>query len=287
MAAEIESYKKLLASKDSEINRLNEECSKTSKLLDDAYNQVSAAKTETKRAVAENETLSTQLKSAKKSDSQKELKEKNKEIASYKDELAKAQEDLKRYNSAIQAKEAEVVKAQKELYKSNKKIADLEKELQNSREVRPQVNQEEQESDQNSIFEQFIVDCFNIERHKCFSRKESCSLDPEIIIELSAYSQTKTFAVAIDYKSKWGNYSLKWEYLKAYRDYAKKIDGKVYFVLGVGGKPEQPRDVYIVPLSSMKKGQTYTKSDWSDYRYKNPTGNLRYDIHDDNLHFTN
>lgn len=221
-----------------------------------------------------------------------------------KEELKSANEDLESLRTLFDKRQKDFENVRLELKKSQEQISTLESDLQKANselsslryenligQFSSQSNSvsqpEEVSGDDNSIFEQFIIDRFALSRHRCFTRidSESSSMEPEIVIQLSAYSQIKTFAVAIDYKSKWEDYSLNWDYLKAYRAYNKKIDGAFFVILGVGGKPDNPRAVYIIPLSLFKKDRSFTKDDLKDYCYRNPKGNLRYDITEDDLSF--
>ena len=46
------------------------------------------------------------------------------------------------------------------------------------------------------------------------------------------------------------------EQLARYKEYAAEKRQKVYIILGIGGEPSMPDDLYIVPLDSFEEAQS-------------------------------
>ena len=45
------------------------------------------------------------------------------------------------------------------------------------------------------------------------------------------------------------------EQLERYKEYSSEKCQKVYIILGIGGEPSMPEDLYIVPLHSFEEAQ--------------------------------
>lgn len=79
--------------------------------------------------------------------------------------------------------------------------------------------------------------------------------DLEIAFELKKEKKKDVFAVECKWRKNYFKNEIKWAegyQLGNYRDYAKKIGIPVFVVIGVGGEPENPTTLYIVPLDSIK-----------------------------------
>lgn len=128
-------------------------------------------------------------------------------------------------------------------------------------------------------FEQFVTSKFLLDKRKCMKQLLSLrSLKwPEIIIELTAYRQKTVFGVGVWYENDIDEFSLGWDYLKAYRDYEKGINGMVYLVLGAGGKPDSPKELYLIPIKAFKKDKVLSKKELKVYKTKKTTGSFKYD----------
>ena len=53
--------------------------------------------------------------------------------------------------------------------------------------------------------------------------------------------------------------------IKNYKEYADKLSIPVYVVIGVGGEPEKPNELFIVPLAEMNSN-TISKSELRNYK---------------------
>jgi len=168
--------------------------------------------------------------------------------------------------------------------KYNKIVIKSPAEAKPSRIVETQIKDLVVDNVTQSLFENYVVNCFRIQYRKCFTRKPSNAIlkEPEIVIELTAYGKVTTFAVATWFEQKVNTtFTLEWDYLSVYRKYSKKIDGGFYFVLGKGGTPQQPKKIYILPLSIFKKDTPVNLT--STYKAENVSGSFRYDMNSGKL----
>lgn len=78
--------------------------------------------------------------------------------------------------------------------------------------------------------------------------------DLEIEFNLKAKKVSDIFAIECKYRSNFFNDSIKWaeEYqFKNYQDYAINLKIPVFVIIGVGGMPSKPFEIFIVPLSNI------------------------------------
>lgn len=138
-------------------------------------------------------------------------------------------------------------------------------------------------------FAEYILNCFHIERHKCFSviPTDVDSFEPDIVIELSAYRQTRTFSISVYFEADINaeSFPLSVDFLKGYRSYQKKIDGPSFFIIGKGGKTNQPEKIYIFPLRLFKKEKALYYDDLEKYLQDKNIGEFKYNINTDELLF--
>ena len=74
--------------------------------------------------------------------------------------------------------------------------------------------------------------------------------------------KNKEFAIECKYISSI-NKGITWAYedkIKNYNDFSKKRNIPVYIIIGIGGRPNNPRELFLVPLSSLK--YPYVKVDY-------------------------
>ena len=136
------------------------------------------------------------------------------------------------------------------------------------------------------LFIEYIRSCFRIEKHKCFKQipTDLSKDEPDLVIELTAYKKKKVFAISSFFNGTQESFIFRWEYLKAFRQYDKKISGKSYFIIGYGGTPDKPEKLYILPLSLFKKDTAVYLKDLKRNCIKvNNKGEFRYDVLDDTL----
>lgn len=92
--------------------------------------------------------------------------------------------------------------------------------------------------------------------------------DLEIEFNFNAKKVKDVFAIECKYRSNFFNDSIKWaeDYqFKNYNDYAIKLKIPVFVIIGVGGMPSKPFDIYIIPLSDMI-GPTISKPELGKYK---------------------
>jgi hypothetical protein len=79
------------------------------------------------------------------------------------------------------------------------------------------------------------------------------NLNPDIVVAL----RNKKVQIALEckWRSKFYHDKIEWassEQLQRYREYEGKYRVPVFIVIGIGGEPIKPEEVYVVPLSRMK-----------------------------------
>jgi hypothetical protein len=82
---------------------------------------------------------------------------------------------------------------------------------------------------------------------------ESCK-NPDLHISQTNGSSTIDYYIECKYRSAWksGLAEIKQYQIDRYKEFQRKEHRKVLFALGVGGKPEAPQTLMIVPLDSIK-----------------------------------
>ncbi len=113
-------------------------------------------------------------------------------------------------------------------------------------------------------FEEYVVSHFN---KKYFTLKEwrgdkyyegnyaESNRYPDMEYEFSLGDKVVPFAVECKWRSKFKNKQITWateEQADIYRKFEKEKDMPVFVVIGVGGTPSDPEQVYAVPLRVLK-----------------------------------
>jgi hypothetical protein len=78
----------------------------------------------------------------------------------------------------------------------------------------------------------------------------------------------EAFAIECKWRKNYFKNGIEWAQnyqIKNYKEYAEKLNIPVFVVIGVGGEPEKPEELFIVPLSKMKSN-TITKSELANYK---------------------
>ncbi len=79
--------------------------------------------------------------------------------------------------------------------------------------------------------------------------------DLEITFTLEFKKVKDTFAIECKWRKSFYNNAITWaeDYqVKNYKEYAAKLNIPVFVVIGIGGEPSKPHEVYIVPLEKIK-----------------------------------
>ncbi len=133
-------------------------------------------------------------------------------------------------------------------------------------------------------FEEYVVSHFN---KKYFALKEwrgdkyyqgsyaESNRYPDMEYEFSLDGKTVQFAVECKWRSKFNNERVTWateEQADIYRKFEKEKDMPVFVVIGVGGTPSDPEQVYAVPLRALKLNiakEDYIRDFMREYKENN------------------
>lgn len=113
-------------------------------------------------------------------------------------------------------------------------------------------------------FEQYIIRCFTDKYFKVIDWRSDKGIDgrypesnkhPDLVFSFKAATSEGEFAVECKYRQKVDEegyvelcYS---EQLSRYKEFARKSKMPVFIALGVGGTPDYPDDVYVIPLGNV------------------------------------
>jgi hypothetical protein len=111
------------------------------------------------------------------------------------------------------------------------------------------------------LFESYIIRCFDetafrIEHWQSDKgidgRYAEANKDPDLILTLVAGNKKSKFAVECKYRSTVEDYNqfniCYSAQFSRYKEFAKKENTPVFIALGIGGKPDFPDDIYMLPL---------------------------------------
>jgi hypothetical protein len=151
--------------------------------------------------------------------------------------------------------------------------------------AKPTVNEKTQQDDfdenkaKGDAFEKFVVRNFS---RKYFTLQEWRSdkyvdgiyavsnhfPDLEIIFNFKEKDVNEAFAIECKWRKNYYKNGIEWAQnyqIKNYKEYAEKLNIPVFVVIGVGGEPEEPEELFIVPLQEMKSN-TISKSELANYK---------------------
>ena len=92
--------------------------------------------------------------------------------------------------------------------------------------------------------------------------------DLEVAFTFRKKNISETFAIECKWRKSYYRNGIEWaqDYqIKNYKEYADKLSIPVYVVIGVGGEPEKPNELFIVPLAEMNSN-TISKSELRNYK---------------------
>jgi hypothetical protein len=151
--------------------------------------------------------------------------------------------------------------------------------------AKPTVNDKTQQDDfdenkaKGDAFEKFVVRNFS---RKYFTLQEWRSdkyvdgiyavsnhfPDLEVIFNFKEKGVNEAFAIECKWRKNYYKNGIEWAQnyqIKNYKEYAEKLNIPVFVVIGVGGEPEEPEELFIVPLQEMKSN-TISKSELANYK---------------------
>lgn len=182
------------------------------------------------------------------------------------DKKAKTEKDCISYSTTNQNSESEVSqKTKNEADNKFKKIQDFD------------------ENEQKGFkFEQFIENLvlreklFVLEDHRRDVKTVDGKLpissrypDYDFLLKLKGGNNVR-FSVECKYRSRFFNDTIHWAepyQIKTYTQYEAEKNTSVFVALGVGGKPEEPKEVYMIPISDAQSPDL-NRNDLQQYRLK-------------------
>lgn len=157
--------------------------------------------------------------------------------------------------------------------------------------VQPEIKKEKTEKtkqddfDENKAkgdaFESFVVKHFN---KKFFTLQEwrgdkyvdgnypvsSHFPDLEVSFEYKKENINENFAIECKWRKYYYQNAIKWAYdyqIKNYKEYTAKLNIPVFVIIGVGGEPSKPEEVFIIPLSKLESN-TISQEELKSYKRK-------------------
>jgi hypothetical protein len=140
----------------------------------------------------------------------------------------------------------------------------------------PRKSQKDLKKEKGNDFEKFVVQKFNKKYFKIIEWAgdkyvngiyAETSKQPDLRIKFSLYEIEKEFAVECKYRSYYYKGGIDWakeNQRSNYQSYSEANGIVTFVVIGVGGKPESPDELFIVPLQDLKS-DFISKSDLSQY----------------------
>lgn len=100
--------------------------------------------------------------------------------------------------------------------------------------------------------------------------------DLEVVFELKSKGVKEAFAIECKWRKNYFKNGVEWAknyQIENYKEYAEKVNIPVFVVIGMGGKPSKPNELFIVPLSEIKSN-ILTKSELE--KYKKDSSNTQF-----------
>ena len=138
------------------------------------------------------------------------------------------------------------------------------------------------------VFEKFVVSKFDAKYFQILDWRSDKSHDgkyplsnlyPDIEFAFRLNELEICFAVECKWRKNFYNngFAIKSKQVNRYFTYQKSLNEKVFIVLGVGGTPNDPSYLYVIPLSSLNPDADFLSLGFLDKFYKNPSGNFFFD----------
>lgn len=111
-------------------------------------------------------------------------------------------------------------------------------------------------------------------------RYAKTDLDPDIQMTLNTSEGRFPLAVECKWRSRQEGefiYFSEDRQLQRYQRFAKKTGRPTFIALGLGGKPNDPKEVYLIPVQAFKRG-TQHHANLTHYRKPNPEQGFFFDV---------
>ena len=109
---------------------------------------------------------------------------------------------------------------------------------------------------------------------------------PDFLFECK-WGNREKLAIECKFREKWQTYKSRDKYvewssegqIERYKRYGENQNARVFVVIGIGGLPESPKDIFIVPLNDLDKGDIYLyQNSLMDFQSRNPDCNFFYNM---------
>lgn len=109
--------------------------------------------------------------------------------------------------------------------------------------------------------------------------------DLEVNFKYPKQNINESFAIECKWRKNYYKNAIEWAHdyqIKNYREYTEKLNIPVYVVIGVGGEPSMPNEVFIIPLSKLKSN-TINQNELKAYKRKTVDENFYWKFKDNIL----
>ncbi len=123
-------------------------------------------------------------------------------------------------------------------------------------------------------FEEYVVQLFNNKFFTVKEMREEKQADGvflEMNFKLEAARIDANFAVECKWRKDFYKNGVRWasdEQIERYNEFSRERDLPVFVVIGVGGEPNDPKEMFVVPLEQLQKPFVRTR-ELKPYRRKN------------------
>ncbi len=109
--------------------------------------------------------------------------------------------------------------------------------------------------------------------------------DLEVNFTFKNQNINENFAIECKWRKTYYKNSIEWAHnyqIKNYREYTDKLNIPVFVVIGVGGEPNKPNEIFIIPLSKLESN-TISKDELKPYKRKTVDENFFWDFKENKL----
>ena len=151
------------------------------------------------------------------------------------------------------------------------------------------ANEKDENYEKGVEFEEYVVSRFS---KKYFTLKEwrsdkcsngvyaESSTYPDMEYTFTLHGSSYNFAAECKWRSKYNNENrVKWTYkdqMARYRQFAAEKNMPVFIILGIGGTPAAPAEIFVVPLASIE--QVELSKSWLEHYRHDPSQTMFFDV---------